>query len=79
MTRRELEGLVQIFLDEKSFEGCGGLKITDEIRITIAAYACILLLGFRVVTFDASLYMIAVGFLILQIATSSRTLAILAL
>lgn len=43
--RRELEGLVQIFLDEKPFEGCGGLKITDEIRITIAAYACILLLG----------------------------------
>jgi len=38
-------GLVQVFVDEKPFEGCGGLEITDEVRITIAAYACILLLG----------------------------------
>ena len=42
--RRELEGLVQIFLDEKWFSGCGGLEITDEIRVTIAAQACLLLL-----------------------------------
>ncbi len=41
----ELEGLIQVFLDEKQFEGCGGLEITDEIRVTIAAQACILLLG----------------------------------
>lgn len=43
--RRELQGLVQVFLDEKRFEGCGGLEISDEIRLTIAAQACILLLG----------------------------------
>ena len=43
--QRELDRLVQIFLDEKQFEGCGGIKITDEIRVTIAAHACILLLG----------------------------------
>ncbi len=42
--RRELEGLVQIFLAEKSFEGCGGLQLTDEIKVTIAAQACLLLL-----------------------------------
>lgn len=41
----ELHGLIQIFLKEKYFEGCGGLEITDEIRVTIAAQACILLLG----------------------------------
>ena len=41
----ELRGLIQVFLDEKWFEGCRGLQITDEIRVTIAAYACILLLG----------------------------------
>ena len=35
----ELRGLVQVFLDEKGFEGCGGLQITDEVRVTIAAYA----------------------------------------
>jgi len=41
----KLQGLIQVFLDEKEFEGCGGLEITDEIRVTIAAQACILLLG----------------------------------
>ncbi|MEZ4386413.1 MAG: zinc-dependent peptidase [Candidatus Krumholzibacteriia bacterium] len=40
----ELFGKMQIFLDEKIFEGCGGLTITDEIKVTIAAQACILLL-----------------------------------
>ena len=42
--RKELQGLIQIFLAEKHFEGCEGLEITDEIRLTIAAEACILLL-----------------------------------
>jgi Mlc titration factor MtfA (ptsG expression regulator) len=42
--QRELEGLVQVFLAEKSFEGAGGLTVTDDIRVTIAAQACILLL-----------------------------------
>lgn len=42
--RQELEGLVRVFLAEKSFEGCGGLELTDEMRITIAAEACLLLL-----------------------------------
>ncbi len=40
----ELHGHIQVFLHEKDFEGCGGLVITDEIRVTIAAQACILLL-----------------------------------
>jgi Mlc titration factor MtfA (ptsG expression regulator) len=42
--RTTLEGLVQIFIAEKSFEGCGGLELTDEIRVTIAAHACLLIL-----------------------------------
>jgi Mlc titration factor MtfA (ptsG expression regulator) len=42
--RREIEGHVQVFIAEKSFEGCGGLELTDEIRVTIAAQACLLLL-----------------------------------
>jgi Mlc titration factor MtfA (ptsG expression regulator) len=42
--QRDLQGLVQVFLAEKRFEGCGGLEITDEIRLSIAAKACILLL-----------------------------------
>jgi hypothetical protein len=42
--KHELHRHILIFLSEKRFEGCGGLKITDEIKLTIAAYACILLL-----------------------------------
>jgi Mlc titration factor MtfA (ptsG expression regulator) len=40
----ELLGHVQVFLAEKHFEGSGGLEMTDEIRLTIAAQACMLLL-----------------------------------
>ena len=43
--KQELGGLINIFLDEKHFEGCGGLEITDEIKVTIAAQACMLLLN----------------------------------
>lgn len=43
--RDRLRRLIQVFLDEKMFEGCGGLEISDDIRITIAGHACILLLG----------------------------------
>ena len=42
--QRELEGHIQVFLAEKQFEGCDGLVITDEIRVVIAAQACLLLL-----------------------------------
>jgi Mlc titration factor MtfA (ptsG expression regulator) len=42
--RAALEDLVQIFLAEKNMEGCGGLELTDEIRVTIAAEACLLIL-----------------------------------
>jgi hypothetical protein len=42
--RKELHGHLQVFLAEKHFEGCGGLTLTDEIKVTIAAQACLLLL-----------------------------------
>jgi Mlc titration factor MtfA (ptsG expression regulator) len=42
--RRELEGHVQVLLAEKNFEGCGGLELTEEIKVTIAAQAAVLLL-----------------------------------
>jgi Mlc titration factor MtfA (ptsG expression regulator) len=42
--QRALLGHVNVFLAEKRFEGCGGIEITDEIRVTIAAQACLLLL-----------------------------------
>ena len=43
--RHELEGHTQVILAEKRFEGCDGLELTDEIRVTIAAHAALLLLG----------------------------------
>jgi Mlc titration factor MtfA (ptsG expression regulator) len=45
--KKELKRHIQIFIGEKRFEGCGGLKMTDEIKVTIAAQACVLLLHRR--------------------------------
>ena len=43
--RERLQRLVQLFVAEKRYEGCGGLELSDEIRVTIAGQACLLLLG----------------------------------
>jgi len=43
--RTELHAMIQVFLEEKYWEGCGGLDLTDEISVTIAAQACLLQLG----------------------------------
>ena len=40
----ELLAHTKIFLAEKHFEAAGGLELTDEIKVTIAAQACLLLL-----------------------------------
>ena len=36
---------IQVFVAEKSFIGCQGQAITDEVRVTVAAQACLLLIG----------------------------------
>ncbi len=43
--RVHLRDLVKVFIVEKHWEGAGGLEMTDEIRVTIAAQACLLILG----------------------------------
>lgn len=43
--RARLCDLVQVFVAEKHWEGCGGLELTDEIRVTIAGLACLMILG----------------------------------
>jgi Mlc titration factor MtfA (ptsG expression regulator) len=43
--KQQLHGRIQVLLAEKHFEGCGGLEMTDEIKVTIAAQAGILLLN----------------------------------
>lgn len=42
--RRKLQDDLRIFIAEKNWEGCGGQAITDEVRVTIAALVCILVL-----------------------------------
>jgi Mlc titration factor MtfA (ptsG expression regulator) len=39
---------LRIFIAEKYWEGCGGLEITDEMKVTIAAQACLMALALDV-------------------------------
>ncbi|CAA9589297.1 Inner membrane protein [uncultured Synechococcales cyanobacterium] len=45
--RKQLQGHIQVFLAEKQFIGCGGLQVTLEMKLIIAAVACLLLLNER--------------------------------
>ena len=41
--RDRVEGLMQVFLDEKNIEPCGGVReITDDMQLAICAPACLL-------------------------------------
>ncbi len=42
--QEELHGYINVFLDEKEFFGFEGIEINDEIRLTVAGNACLLLL-----------------------------------
>ncbi|MDE2427151.1 MAG: zinc-dependent peptidase [Burkholderiales bacterium] len=41
----QLKRRIRQFLFQKTFVGCDGMEITDEIRVTIAGKACLLLLN----------------------------------
>lgn len=41
----QLKQHILVFIAEKKFIGCAGVVVTDEMRITIAAQACLLLLN----------------------------------
>ena len=43
--RARLDGLIHVFVTEQRYVGCDGLTVDDEMRATIAAHACSLLLG----------------------------------
>jgi len=43
--RTHLHALIQVFIAEKNWEGAGGLELDDEIRVTISAQACLLILN----------------------------------
>jgi MtfA peptidase len=50
--RRRLCQLVQVFVAEKDWEGCNGLVLSDEIRVTIAGQACLLVLNLEHVLYS---------------------------
>ncbi|HZN32416.1 MAG TPA: zinc-dependent peptidase [Pirellulaceae bacterium] len=50
--RSRLEAALQVIASERRFVGCGGLVITDEVKVTIAAQAALLLLGEEGYYFD---------------------------
>lgn len=41
----QLKKHIQVFVAEKAFIGCDGLRVTDEMRVVVAAHACLLLLN----------------------------------
>ncbi len=43
--QQRLQQAILVFVADKPFIGCGGQRIGDEQRVTIAAQACLLLLG----------------------------------
>ncbi|MEM6821087.1 MAG: M90 family metallopeptidase [Verrucomicrobiota bacterium] len=43
--QKRLHPLIHVFIGEKSFEGCGGLEVTEEMKVTIAGQACLLILN----------------------------------
>ena len=49
--RLSLEDSLRRFVAEKNWEGCGGLELNDEIRVTVAGVACYMVLGFPGYTF----------------------------
>jgi len=46
--QQQVQDYTQEFLYDKNFEGCGGLVLDDEIRVTIAAQASLLLLNRKI-------------------------------
>ncbi|MCZ6795055.1 MAG: zinc-dependent peptidase [Planctomycetota bacterium] len=43
--KRRLRDILRVIVEEKSWEGCGGLEVDEEIQVTIAAQAALLILA----------------------------------
>lgn len=43
--RARLRDVTRVLVAEKRWEGCGGFHVTDEVKVTVAAQAALLLLG----------------------------------
>lgn len=44
-TRRALEGKINLFLDQITFRGQNGLEVTEDMKLSIAAQACLLVVN----------------------------------
>ena len=47
-----LQRIVKVFVAEKNWEGCDGVSVTEEMKVTIAGQAALLLLGVNDFYFD---------------------------
>jgi Mlc titration factor MtfA (ptsG expression regulator) len=56
--RLQLRQLIKQFLFQTNFSGAGGLEISDEIRVTIAAEACMLILNRKSAVYPALRFII---------------------
>lgn len=54
----QLKKRIKQFIHEKTFIACAGLELSDEIRITIAASACLLLLNRETDVYDGLDYIL---------------------
>jgi Mlc titration factor MtfA (ptsG expression regulator) len=43
--RAKLRDLLRVFVADRTWEGCGGLTVTDEMKVTVAAQAMLLVLN----------------------------------
>lgn len=50
--RARLRDLLQVFVAEKHWEGCHDFDLTDDVKVTIAGEACLLLLGLDGIEYD---------------------------
>lgn len=55
LERAKLRGDLQVFVAEKNWEGVYGLEMTEEIQVTVAAQACLMLLGLDLSCFDRTI------------------------
>jgi MtfA peptidase len=46
--KAKLRDDLRVFIAEKYWEGCGGLRMREEVQVTVAAQACYLVLGLTV-------------------------------
>lgn len=71
----QLKKHIQVFLAEKPFIGCAGLVVTDAMRVSIAAQACLLLLNRAHTTYYPRLRQILVypgAFAVQQVHTDAH-------